>query len=71
MNMPAQSLDLDIATPEELPRVLRAAAQQYAESQSELSSAWQDSAAGRVWQEFARILNRAADSAERAIQKHA
>jgi hypothetical protein len=58
------------ATPEELPKMLRAAADLFAQSQSELVSSWQDRNAGRVWGEFARIMERAAASCELAIAKH-
>jgi hypothetical protein len=63
-------LDLDVATPEELPQVLRRAAEQFAQSESELQSAWTDPNAGRVWREFSKILERAAKSADKAIFDH-
>jgi len=63
-------LDLDVDTPEELAPVLRAAADQYNESASELQSAWQDPHAGKVWAKFAVILERAADQAEKAVDKY-
>lgn len=62
-------ISLDVATPEEVPDVLRRAADHYRESQGELSSAWQDENAGKVWADFATILDRAAQSCERAISK--
>jgi hypothetical protein len=65
-----QTLDLEVATPEEVIHVLRAAADKFRESTSELQSAWQDQQAGKVWSAYAAILDRAAASCERARQKH-
>lgn len=61
--------DLDVATPEEVPAILETIANHYRESASELSSAWQDGNAGKVWSDFATILNLAADSCRKAIAK--
>ena len=61
------NLDLDVSTPEEFPAVLRRAAEHFFFTQGELQSAWQDKQAGRVWARFARILDRAADSADKAL----
>jgi len=61
--------NLDVATPEDVPVVLETVANFYRESQSELSSTWQDEHAGKVWGDFARILDRAAESCRRAIIK--
>ena len=47
-----QSYDLDVATPDEVPAVLEAIADRYRESVGELSSAWQDGNAGKVWGDF-------------------
>jgi len=63
-------MDLDVATPEEVSEVLRAAADKFRESQSELQSAWQDRNAGRVWGEFAKILESAAAKCDAAVFKH-
>ena len=60
---------LDVATPEEVPAVLEAIADRYRESADELLSAWQDDNAGKVWNDFATILDRAAESCRRAITK--
>lgn len=57
------------ATPEEVPIALRNAARLMNEQCAELQSAWGDAQAGRIWQDFARILERAADSCERAITR--
>jgi hypothetical protein len=62
-------LDLDVDTPEKVPAVLRDAAEKYREAATELQSAWQDSQAGKVWEDFATILERAAESCGKAIQK--
>ncbi|MCJ7409532.1 hypothetical protein LPQ06_28480 [Klebsiella pneumoniae] len=64
------SLDLNVASPEELPQVLRRAADIFRESHEQLKINWQDPNAGSVWAEFARILDRAATSAEKAIERH-
>jgi hypothetical protein len=63
-------LDLDVDVPEKVPVALRRAVEHFEEAFSELQSAWQDRNAGRVWHEFAKILDRAADSCDRAIDKH-
>jgi hypothetical protein len=61
--------DLDIDVPEKLAPVLRKAADTYRESYGELQSAWQDKAAGRIWDRFAVILERAAEACECAMKK--
>ncbi len=61
--------DLDAATPEEVPAILEAIASHYRESAGELASAWQDGKAGKVWSDFATILDRAAESCRKAISK--
>jgi len=63
------SLDLNVASPEELPQVLRRAADAFRESHEDLKVNWQDPNAGAVWAAFARILDRAATSAEKAIER--
>lgn len=65
-----RSLDLDVATPEEVSAILRRAAQQFYETRGELQSAWSDEHAGRVWSEFGKILDRAADACDKAVAKH-
>ena len=57
-------LDLDVDAPEKVANVLRRAADKYWESESELQSMWQDPRAGRIWREFAKILERAADQCD-------
>jgi hypothetical protein len=61
--------DLDVATPEEVPAILETIANRYRESAAELSSTWQDRSAGKVWADFATILDRAADSCRKAISR--
>jgi hypothetical protein len=61
--------DLDVSAPDQVPNVLRQAAQAYRESSGELASAWQDTGAGAVWNDLARVLERAADSADKALAK--
>ena len=61
--------NLDVAAPEEVPAILETVADHYRESASELSSAWQDGNAGKVWADFATILDRAAESCRKAISK--
>lgn len=64
------NLDLDVEAPEQVPQVLRQAADKFRESTGELQSAWQDQHAGAVWTAIATILDRAATSCEAAIKKH-
>jgi hypothetical protein len=65
----SDSYDLDVATPEEVPAVLDAIADHYRESAITLMSAWQDDSAGKVWGDFATILDRAADFCRKAISR--
>jgi hypothetical protein len=62
------SIDLDIDSPDKLPIVLETAAQFYRDSASELANAWTDPSAGKVWEDFARILDRAAESCRKSIR---
>lgn len=64
---PNTDTDLDIATPEALPAVLRRAAQLYRESANELPCTWQDESAGLIWGKLADTLEAAASSAERKL----
>ena len=63
--MARKSMDLDVASPDKVAAVLRAAADAYYESASELESAWQDPGAGKPWEKLARILESAANRAEK------
>jgi len=67
--MPLDRYCLDVATPEEVPVILETIANYYRESQGELESDWQDKSAGKVWADFATILDRAAESCRKAIAK--
>lgn len=62
-------IDLDVDTPEKVSHVLRHAAQAYFEAEGELQSAWSDPGAGRVWRELGKILDRAADAADKAVAR--
>jgi len=64
-----KSIDLDVATPEAVPAVLREAAQQYHATVIDLSAAWGDKQAGKVWDDIAKVLERAADSIDRKIAR--
>ena len=64
-----QSFDLDVHSPHLVPAVLRKAADAYRAATLDLQSTWQDESAGRVWTELAKILDRAADSADKAVTK--
>jgi hypothetical protein len=58
------NLSLDVDAPDEVPHVLRKAAEIFYESASELESAWQDKGAGKPWSKIARKLERTADEIE-------
>jgi hypothetical protein len=62
-------LDLNVAAPEDLPKVLRYAADCYYESRGDLSAAWQDMEAGRIWLKLAKLLEATAVKAEEIIRK--
>ena len=63
-------LDLNVDSPEKVSKVLRRAAEWYLESATELESAWQDRSAGRPWVSLAKILEQAADQADKAIPRN-
>ena len=65
-----KTFDINVATPDQLAKVLRDAAQDYRESQIELAAAWGDLEAGRVWDKFADILDAAADKCDKACAKY-
>lgn len=58
-----------LAAPEHFAPFLQAIADQFNEAASELASAWQDDSAGAIWADYAKILERAAQSCERARAK--
>lgn len=59
--------DLDVETPEDVSIVLREAAQIYYEAEGELSSAWGDPEAGKVWTKIAKILERVANQIDKIV----
>lgn len=61
--------NLDVDAPEKVPIVLETVANYYRESASELASAWQEKSAGKIWDDFARILDRAAQQCRKAVAK--
>jgi hypothetical protein len=63
-------MNLNVMSPDQVSRVLRDAAGAFNQSASDLASTWQDDGAGRVWLELAKILESAADRADRACAKH-
>lgn len=62
-----RSLDLNVAAPDQVADVLRAAAEAYSDSATELEGAWQDRSAGEPWFDIAEILAEAADKVDRAL----
>ncbi len=61
-------LDLDVNDPREVIGVLEDAADAYYDSASELEAAHQSRSAGTPWVKLARILERAAASARKALK---
>lgn len=61
--------NLDVADPDSVPTVLETVANFYRESAGELESAWQDRYAGKIWEDFAQILDRAAEQCRKALAK--
>lgn len=64
-----RNLDLDVMAPHQVALTLRRAANIYREGAAELQTYWQDSDAGKCWEDFAGILDRAADACEKARAK--
>jgi hypothetical protein len=62
-------LNLDCASPEDVPAALRAAAIKFREATSDLQAAWGDKSAGVIWSRFATILEAAATKCDAAIDK--
>jgi len=62
-----RNLDLDVDAPEKIPNILRTATEVFYDSSSELSSAWQDREAGKIWSRIAKILERAAYSIDKIL----
>lgn len=63
------NLDLDVIAPHQVAIALRRAADNYRSGATELQTAWQDPNAGKCWEDFAGILERAADACEKARAK--
>jgi hypothetical protein len=63
--MDNQNLSLDVAAPDEVVTVLRAAAEQFYVSHNELLGVWQQTST--PWASIARILERAADQIENRL----
>lgn len=59
----------DAQAPEDVPAILRRAAEKYREAPGDLSSVWGDPAAGAVWEVIARSLDVAADKIERQVER--
>jgi hypothetical protein len=57
--------DLNVASPDELIKVLRDTANIYYSSSEELSSAWQDDRAGFIWRYSAKLLEGVANKIEK------
>ena len=62
--MSQSDLNLDVASPAEALRVLRAARDTYADAASECTSNWQDEGAGKPWTILAQELDKAIDRIE-------
>ena len=62
--------DINVASPDQLSKILRDAAQDYRESQIELSASWGDLEAGRVWEKLSTELDRVADKCDAIVAKH-
>ena len=64
--MTTRQYDLSAAqSPETVARILRDVAELYRESAGELSASWQDKNAGKCWEKYAAILERAAASCDK------
>jgi len=62
--------DLDVAAPDEVAGVLRAAAESYREATDALAAAWTDPHAGAVWGLIADVCDHAADLVERLVERY-
>ena len=56
-------------TPESAVYAVYAAAEKMRQDASELQSSWQDRNAGKIWEMFSRILERAAAAMQKEIDK--
>lgn len=62
--------DLGVDAPNKVEHVLRVTADLYRQSAMDLALSWQEKNAGRIWTDFARILEKAADHCEKTRQKY-
>lgn len=60
--------NLDVSTPDEVPAVLETAADHFRQSAADLAANWQDRDAGRCWEDFAKILDKAAIAARKVLR---
>jgi hypothetical protein len=65
--MARSRLDLDVASTDQVAKVLRAAADRFYSDASELDSAWQARSAGGPWRKIAKILEGAAAKIDREV----
>lgn len=63
-------MNLDVDSPDKVAVALRKAAEMYRDSEIDLQATWQDSHAGRVWRELAKILERAASACDKACETY-
>lgn len=61
--------DLDVAKAQDIPKVLRNAAQEYY-STAELELAWQDTTASVIWSKMAKELERSAAKIDILLKKY-
>lgn len=67
---PASRLDLDVDAPDKVAGVLRAAAEAYSASSTELAAAWQDDRNPMIWASIAGCLDTAAGMVEMRLKRH-
>lgn len=68
--MNREQFNLDVSSPDKLAPVLRAMSEQFIADAMELDAAWQDSSAGKPWVALAKVLERAAEQADKACKRH-
>lgn len=61
--------DLDVDSPEQVPKVLREVADRYRESAHELDVAHQDKRAGRPWRMIAGVFDKAAATIDKKLER--
>ena len=65
-----KTFDINVASPDQLAKILRDAAQDYREAQIELAAVWGDLEADRIWDKFADILDAAADKCDKTCARY-